>query len=131
MTWAAVLATAAGCYGLKLAGWSLPPSVLEHERLQRFAAQLGKKTAVVERDKVGGRCLNYACIPAKAVLRSADVLDEVRQSEQYGVNVSGVELDYGAVQGRRDFAISSSAAKRSADMMRSPSLRSGCTAGPW
>jgi len=40
MTWAAVLATAAGCYGLKLAGWSLPPSVLEHERLQRFAAQL-------------------------------------------------------------------------------------------
>ena len=38
------------------------------------AAQLGKKTAVVERDKVGGRCLNYACIPAKAVLRSADLL---------------------------------------------------------
>ena len=38
------------------------------------AAQLGKKTAVIERDKVGGRCLNYACIPAKAVLRSADLL---------------------------------------------------------
>jgi dihydrolipoamide dehydrogenase len=70
------------------------------------AAQLGKKTAVVERDKVGGRCLNYACIPAKAVLRSADVLDEVRESEQYGVNVSGVELDYGAVQGRREKVVS-------------------------
>ena len=38
------------------------------------AAQLGFKTAVVEKDKVGGRCLNYACIPAKAVLRVADVL---------------------------------------------------------
>jgi len=40
MTWAAVLATSFACYGLKLAGWSLPPRVLEHERLQRFAAQL-------------------------------------------------------------------------------------------
>ena len=38
------------------------------------AAQLGMKTAVVEKDNVGGRCLNYACIPAKAVLRAADVL---------------------------------------------------------
>src|SRR6478735_4515854 len=42
------------------------------------AAQLGMKTAVVEKDAVGGRCLNYACIPAKAVLRVADVLSEVR-----------------------------------------------------
>ena len=41
------------------------------------AAQLGMKTAVVERDVVGGRCLNYACIPAKAVLRVADVLAEI------------------------------------------------------
>src|SRR5271156_5859729 len=66
------------------------------------AAQLGKKTAVIERDKVGGRCLNYACIPAKAVLRSADLLDEIRDSAQYGLNVSGVEVDYGAVQARRE-----------------------------
>ena len=43
------------------------------------AAQLGMKTAVVEKDKVGGRCLNYACIPAKAVLRAADVLTEVER----------------------------------------------------
>jgi pyruvate/2-oxoglutarate dehydrogenase complex dihydrolipoamide dehydrogenase (E3) component len=40
------------------------------------AAQIGMKTAVVEKDTVGGRCLNYACIPAKAVLRVADVLQE-------------------------------------------------------
>jgi dihydrolipoamide dehydrogenase len=66
------------------------------------AAQLGKKTAVIEKDKVGGRCLNYACIPAKAVLRSADLLTEIREAGDYGLNVSGVEVDYGAVQTRRE-----------------------------
>jgi dihydrolipoamide dehydrogenase len=66
------------------------------------AAQLGKKTAVIEKDRVGGRCLNYACIPAKAVLRSADLLSEIREAGDYGLNVSGVEVDYGAVQGRRE-----------------------------
>ena len=40
------------------------------------AAQLGKSTAVVEKDKAGGRCLNYACIPAKTMLHTAEVLDE-------------------------------------------------------
>ena len=66
------------------------------------AAQLGKKTAVIEKDKLGGRCLNYACIPAKAVLRSADLLSEIREAGDYGLNVSGVEVDYAAVQGRRE-----------------------------
>jgi dihydrolipoamide dehydrogenase len=70
------------------------------------AAQLGKKTAVVERDKVGGRCLNYACIPAKAVLRSADLLSEIRDSEEYGLKVSGVEVDYAAIQARREKVVS-------------------------
>ena len=66
------------------------------------AAQLGRRTAVVERDKVGGRCLNYACIPAKSVLRTADLLDEVHDAEQYGLRVGGVELDYPTVQSRRE-----------------------------
>ncbi len=66
------------------------------------AAQLGMKTAVVERDKVGGRCLNYACIPAKAVLRSADLLSEVRDAHEFGLKVNGVEVDYPAVQARRE-----------------------------
>jgi dihydrolipoamide dehydrogenase len=70
------------------------------------AAQLGKKTAVVEKDKLGGRCLNYACIPAKAVLRSADMLSEIREAGDYGLNVSGVEVDYAAVQGRREKVVS-------------------------
>jgi dihydrolipoamide dehydrogenase len=66
------------------------------------AAQLGLKTAVVERDKLGGRCLNYACIPAKAVLRSADLLTEIREAGDFGLKVSGVEVDYAAVQARRE-----------------------------
>jgi dihydrolipoyl dehydrogenase len=70
------------------------------------AAQLGKKTAVVERDKVGGRCLNYACIPAKAVLRSADLLSEIRDGEEFGLKVAGVEVDYPAIQARREKVVS-------------------------
>jgi dihydrolipoamide dehydrogenase len=70
------------------------------------AAQLGMKTAVIERDKLGGRCLNYACIPAKAVLRSADLLSEVREADEYGVKVGSVEVDYGAVQARRGKVVS-------------------------
>jgi dihydrolipoamide dehydrogenase len=70
------------------------------------AAQLGLKTAVVERDKVGGRCLNYACIPAKAVLRSADLLSEIRDGEEFGLKVAGVEVDYQAIQARRGKVVS-------------------------
>jgi dihydrolipoamide dehydrogenase len=70
------------------------------------AAQLGLETAVVERDKVGGRCLNYACIPAKAVLRSADLLSEIRDGEEFGLKVAGVEVDYQAIQARRGKVVS-------------------------
>jgi dihydrolipoamide dehydrogenase len=70
------------------------------------AAQLGKKTAVIERDKVGGRCLNYACIPAKAVLRSADLLTEINEAEEYGLKVASVEVDYAGVQARREKVVS-------------------------
>ncbi len=66
------------------------------------AAQLGKKTVVIEQDKVGGRCLNYACIPAKAVLRSADLLSEIREAGDFGLRVASVEVDYTAVQARRE-----------------------------
>jgi dihydrolipoamide dehydrogenase len=65
------------------------------------AAQLGMKTVVIEKDQVGGRCLNYACIPAKAVLRVADVLQEIREAGEYGLKVSDPEVDYGAVTERR------------------------------
>ena len=69
------------------------------------AAQLGMKTAVVEKDRVGGRCLNYACIPAKAVLRVADVLSEVRDADDFGIKVAEPEVDYAAVSARREKVI--------------------------
>jgi dihydrolipoamide dehydrogenase len=65
------------------------------------AAQLGMKTAVVESDQVGGRCLNYACIPAKAVLRVADVLGEIRDAGDFGIAVSDSRVDFEAVGARR------------------------------
>jgi dihydrolipoamide dehydrogenase len=71
------------------------------------SAQLGRSTAVVEPDKPGGRCLNYACIPAKTVLRTADIYDEARNSAELGVVVSGAELDWDAL-GRRRAAVSDS-----------------------
>src|SRR3954470_21941950 len=70
------------------------------------AAQLGMKTAVVEKDKVGGRCLNYACIPAKAVLRAADLLTEIDEAGDFGIDVDGRSVNYGKVYERREKVIS-------------------------
>jgi dihydrolipoamide dehydrogenase len=64
------------------------------------AAQLGQKTAVVERDKAGGRCLNYACIPAKTILRSAEIYDEAKNGADLGI-VGDVSIDWPALQARR------------------------------
>ncbi|MBV9607473.1 MAG: dihydrolipoyl dehydrogenase [Solirubrobacterales bacterium] len=69
------------------------------------AAQLNMKTAVVEKDQVGGRCLNYACIPAKAVLRVADVLAEVKEAADFGIKVSDPEVDWSGVMARREKVI--------------------------
>src|ERR1700760_711468 len=70
------------------------------------AAQVGMKTAVIEKDQVGGRCLNYACIPAKAVLRVADVLTEIREADEFGIKVSDPEIDYSGVSERRKKVVS-------------------------
>jgi dihydrolipoamide dehydrogenase len=65
------------------------------------AAQLGRKTAVVERDKPGGRCLNYACIPAKTVLHSAELFDHAVNGAGLGIKVDGASIDWGALGARR------------------------------
>ena len=65
------------------------------------AAQLGKKTAVVEKDKPGGRCLNYACIPAKTMLRTSELYDEARNGADLGIKGDSVELDWEALGKRR------------------------------
>src|SRR5262245_42656861 len=66
------------------------------------AAQLGQNTAVVERDKPGGRCLNYACIPAKTLLRTAELYDDaVNGGAELGIKVDKAELDWKALGERR------------------------------
>jgi dihydrolipoamide dehydrogenase len=65
------------------------------------AAQLGKKTAVVEMDKPGGRCLNYACIPAKTMLHTAELLDHAENSADLGIKVQKASLDWKALSERR------------------------------
>jgi dihydrolipoamide dehydrogenase len=69
------------------------------------AAQLGLRTAVVEKDAIGGRCLNYACIPAKAVLRSADILSEIDEAADFGITVEGRTVDFAAIAARRQRVI--------------------------
>ncbi len=61
------------------------------------AAQLGFKTAIVEREALGGICLNWGCIPTKALLKSAQVFDYLNHAEEYGIKVQGAEADFGAV----------------------------------
>ena len=69
------------------------------------AAQLGLKTAIVEKDRIGGRCLNEACIPAKAMLRAAEVLSEAREGAEFGVTASDVGFDIATAGQRRDKVI--------------------------
>jgi dihydrolipoamide dehydrogenase len=65
------------------------------------AAQLGMSVAVIEKDAVGGRCLNYACIPAKAVLRVADVLHDIDEAAEFGITVPERSVDFSKVHDRR------------------------------
>ncbi|MGM0853014.1 MAG: dihydrolipoyl dehydrogenase [Bacillota bacterium] len=66
------------------------------------ASQLGLKTAIVEKGKLGGTCLHKGCIPSKALLRSAEVYATAKHSEDFGVKIDGVELDFTKVQSRKD-----------------------------
>ena len=60
------------------------------------SAQLGLKVAIVERSMMGGVCLNVGCIPTKALLHTADLLEEIHESSKFGVNTTGVSLDWDA-----------------------------------
>ena len=69
------------------------------------AAQLGLKTAIVERESLGGICLNWGCIPTKALLKSAQVFEYLNHAADYGIKVNGGEADFGAIVKRsRDVA---------------------------
>lgn len=65
------------------------------------AAQRGAKVAVVEKEKVGGTCLNWGCIPTKALLASAELIAHAREAEKFGVKITGIEPDWTAIQERK------------------------------
>src|SRR3954464_2275598 len=64
------------------------------------AAQLGFKTACIERESLGGICLNWGCIPTKALLRSAEMLDHIQHAKDFGIKVGSVEADFPAIIAR-------------------------------
>ena len=64
------------------------------------AAQLGLKVAIVERENLGGICLNWGCIPTKALLRSAEMFHHMNHAEAFGLGASGVSFDLAKVVGR-------------------------------
>ena len=66
------------------------------------AAQYGLRVALVEKERAGGVCLNWGCIPTKAMLRTADVLETMQHSADFGVLADNVRLDYPAVLKRKD-----------------------------
>jgi dihydrolipoamide dehydrogenase len=69
------------------------------------ASQLGLKTAIVERESLGGICLNWGCIPTKALLKSANVFEYIRHAKDYGITVGEPKVDMkGMVQRSRDVA---------------------------
>ncbi|MCD4831385.1 MAG: dihydrolipoyl dehydrogenase [Anaerohalosphaeraceae bacterium] len=67
------------------------------------AAQMGAKTAVVEKHYLGGTCLNYGCIPSKALLASSELLHRIQGANSLGININGsVSFDWPAIQKRKD-----------------------------
>jgi dihydrolipoamide dehydrogenase len=66
------------------------------------AAQLGKKVALIERERIGGTCLNHGCIPTKTLYRTAEVLMEAKNASRYGVHTEAVRLDLEAARTRKE-----------------------------
>ena len=69
------------------------------------ASQLGMKVAIVEKESLGGVCLNWGCIPTKALLKSAQVFEYINHAEDYGIKVNNAEADFTSIiKRRRDVA---------------------------
>lgn len=69
------------------------------------ASQLGLKTAIIEKENLGGICLNWGCIPTKALLKSAQVFEYLNHAKEYGISADNIKADFGAVIKRsRDVA---------------------------
>jgi dihydrolipoyl dehydrogenase len=69
------------------------------------AAQLGLKTAIIEKDEVGGVCLNRGCIPSKALLRNAEVLSLIKRADEFGIHYDNLRADFGVAVERAQQAV--------------------------
>ena len=59
------------------------------------AGQLGKKVACVEKERPGGTCLNWGCIPSKSLLKNAELVNQIKDSEKWGISFDNVSFDFG------------------------------------
>ncbi|MCX5668349.1 MAG: dihydrolipoyl dehydrogenase [Candidatus Omnitrophica bacterium] len=70
-----------------------------------YASRLKLKVCVIEKDLLGGACLNRGCIPTKAMLHSASILSIIKRSKEYGIEVSGVSANFPAIVARKDLIV--------------------------
>jgi len=66
------------------------------------AAQLGAKVAIIEKEQLGGTCLNWGCIPTKALIAAADTFAKIKHAEQFGIKVTGATVDYAGMIGHKN-----------------------------
>ena len=69
------------------------------------ATQLGAKVAIVEMEKLGGTCLNWGCIPTKALIAAAEIFEKIKHAERYGITVKAAAVDYAAMISHKDKAV--------------------------
>lgn len=66
------------------------------------AAQLGAEVTLIEKNEVGGVCLNEGCIPTKALNKNAEIIGQIERASEFGINVQGYEIDFGKIMERKD-----------------------------
>ena len=69
------------------------------------AAQLGAKVAIIEKEKLGGTCLNWGCIPTKALIAAAETFEKIKHAEKFGISVKDASVDYSVMIGNKDKAV--------------------------
>ena len=71
-----------------------------------YARSLGKSVAIFEADAIGGECPNFACIPTKTLLHTAMMYENIKESKEYGINVSGLSINFHAVRKWKETVVS-------------------------
>ena len=69
------------------------------------AARRGAAVTLIERERLGGTCLNWGCIPTKSLLHAGEVVETIKESETFGIRCRGYEIDFKAVVGRKDAVV--------------------------